>query len=188
MDLTPDDGRRVKGVNLIGLVKAFKVYRRTHPLDGVSPETLALLDERILVSSWYPLKQHLELLELAYRLLMAESPKAALDMGLAGGREIWTSAHRGVVAERKVSSALRAMGPAWATYFNFGWLEVEQLETRTARFTVRGYPDVPLVHGMTIAGWHLAAAHVAGATSATAEVVVRPWRGEGPDQVHLLHL
>ena len=188
MDSGLDDGRRVKGVNLVGLVKTFKVYRRDHALPELSPETLALFDERILVSSWYPLSQLRELLDLAYSLLLKEKPENALAMGLTGGREIWTSAHRGVVAERDLLSALRAMGPAWGTYFNFGWLEVDELDAKTVRFTVRGYPDVPVVHGMTIAGWHLAAAQVAGAPKATAEVLVRPWEGGEADQVHVVHL
>jgi hypothetical protein len=153
----------------------------------MSPETQALLDERILVSSWYPLRPHLELLDFAYRLLLDQSPQKALAIGVAGGREIWTTAHRGVVGERDVLGALRAMGPAWQTYFNFGSLEVEVLDPKVVRFTVKGYPDVPVVHGMTIAGWHLAAAQVAGAPEATVQVLEKPWEGK-PHQVHVVRL
>jgi hypothetical protein len=181
-----DDGRRVKGVNLIGLVRMCKVYRRQQPLAGLSAETLALIDERILVSSWYPLVAHLEILDFAYRHMMAASPDNAIAMGLAGGKEIWTTAHRGVVGERDSIGALRSMGPAWHAYFDFGSLDVEIVDERTARFTVKGYPDVPVSHGMTIAGWHLAAAHVTGHPKAKVEVLARPWDGADGEQVHVV--
>jgi hypothetical protein len=184
--LSRNDRRRVKGVNLVGLVRMCKVYRRQQPLAGLSPETLALIEERILVSSWYPLVQHLEILRFAYQHMMGANPDNAIAMGLAGGKEIWTTAHRGVVGERDTVRALRSMAPAWHTYFDFGSLDVSIADEHCARFTVRGYPDVPAEHGMTIAGWHLAAAHVTGHPSATVQVLERPWEHAGGEQVHVV--
>ncbi len=181
------DGRHVKGVNLLGLVKTIKVLRRQRPIDGLSPETLALLEERVLVSSWYPLQHLWELLDVTYRELLGSEPARALEIGVMGGMEVWSGTHRVFVVERGPISVLRSMGPAWSSYFDFGSLDVTLVDERCVRFTVRDYPDVPVPHGMTIAGWHLAAARVAGCPEASAEVVEAPWEGAA-DQVHLVHL
>ena len=105
---------------------------------------------------------------------------------LAGGKEIWTTAHRGVVGERDTARALFAMGPAWQTYFDFGSLAVEPVGQRAMRFRVQGYADVPVCHGMTIAGWHLAAAQVTGRPDATVEVLQRPWEGKATELMHVV--
>ena len=53
---------------------------------------------------------------------------------------------------------------------------------------LRDYADVPIYHGMTIAGWHVAVALVSGAPGATADVIERPWEGKCSTQVHVVHL
>src|SRR5512146_1244955 len=90
----PKDGRRSKGVNLVGLVKALRVYRKDHLLTELSPEAHALLNEHILASEWYPLRLHLEILGVGYRVLAGSKPENALQMGVSGGKVIWTSTHR----------------------------------------------------------------------------------------------
>jgi uncharacterized protein (TIGR02265 family) len=175
-------------VNLVGLVKALRVHRKQHPLPEMSPEADALLNEHILPSEWYPLRAHLEILGVAYRLLAGSKPENALQMGVTGGKAIWTSTHRGVVEGRDPVRALKSMPAVWRTYFDFGSLDVDVDDPTTVRFTVRDYPDVPVYHGMTIAGWHLAVALVAGAPGATVELLERPWEGRSPTQVHVVRL
>ncbi|HVU00546.1 MAG TPA: DUF2378 family protein [Polyangiaceae bacterium] len=186
--IPPRDGRKSKGVNLVGLVKALRAYRKGRPLPAMSPEAEALLGDHILASEWYPLRTHLEILEIAYRVLAGSRPENALQMGVTGGKAIWTSTHRGVLEGRNAVRALESMPAVWRTYFNFGSLDVEVTDPTTVRFTVQDYPDVPVYHGMTIAGWHLAVALVSGATDATVEIVERPWAGGTSTQVHVLHL
>jgi hypothetical protein len=177
--------RHVKGINIVGLVRALKVYRREHPLPPLSDDARALFEDRILESSWYPLEPQRELLATMYRVMCDEDPDKALLMGVIGGQQAWSGTHRGVLGSRGPMQALKSMGPAWATYFDFGSLDVEPIGEAAARFTVRGYADVPVYHGMTIAGWHLAAAQVAGSEEASVEVVERPWEG-APRQVHIV--
>jgi hypothetical protein len=182
---TPRDDRHVKGINLVGLVKLLRVYRRQKPIRGLSPGAMALLDDRILVSSWYPLQHHWELLGFMYREMLGSDPEHALAMGLAGGKETWKGTHRVFVSERGAISALNSMGPAWRSYFDFGELDVDVEDEHTVRFTVRDYADCPVAHGMTIAGWHLAAAQLAGSPKATIEVLDKPWAG-AREQVHVV--
>jgi hypothetical protein len=186
--ISPTDGRRSKGVNLIGLVKALRVHRKETPLPEMSAEARALLDDHILASAWYPLRAHLEILEVAYRVLAGSKPENAFQMGVTGGKAIWTSTHRGVIEGRDAVRALQSMPALWRTYFDFGSIDVDVLDPRTVRFTVRDYPDVPIYHGMTIAGWHLAVALISGAPASTAEILERPWEGESTTQVHVVRL
>ncbi len=181
-----DDGRHVKGVTLEQLVKTGKGLQRRMPHLRLSPRAELALQERILVSKWYPLQLNLELSALIYRELLRSNPDNALMAGVTGGTEAWSGAHRIFVAERGPREALAAMGPAWASYFDFGSLAVEAIGANAARFTIEGYPDIPVYHGMLIAGWHLAAARLSGSLDATVEVEQRPWEGAAK-QVHIVH-
>lgn len=186
--IPPKDGRRSKGVNLVGLVKALRVYRKEHPLPELSPEAHALLNEQILASEWYPFRAHLEILGAAYQVLADSKPENALQMGISGGKAIWTSTHRSAVEGREPVRALKSMPALWRTYFDFGSVDVDVVDSMTVRFTVRDYPDVPVYHGMTIAGWHTAVALVSGAPEATVEILERPWESGCRNQVHVIHL
>lgn len=179
------DGRHVKGVTLEQLVKAVKGLQRRKPQLRLTPRTEVLLQERILVSKWYPLQFNWELSAFLYREMLGSKPDNALMAGVAGGTEAWSGPHRIFVAERGPLDALRAMGPAWRSYFDFGSLVVEAIDAGTVRFTIEGYPDIPVYHGMLIAGWHLAAARLSGSPDATAEVEQRPWEG-AQKQVHVV--
>ncbi len=180
-----EDGRRVKGVTLEQLVKAVKGLQRRMPHLRLSPRTEAALQERILVSKWYPLQLNLELSAFVYRQMLGSDPNNALMAGVAGGTEAWSGAHRIFVAERGPLDALRAMAPAWGSYFDFGSLTADTIDAGTVRFTIEGYPDIPVYHGMLIAGWHTAAARLCGAHDATADVEQRPWEG-AQKQVHVV--
>jgi len=181
------DGRHVKGVTLEQLVKAVKGLQRRRPQLRLSPRTEIALQERILVSKWYPLQFNLELSAFLYREMLGGDPNNALMAGVAGGTEAWSGPHRIFVAERGPRDALRAMGRAWNSYFDFGSLAVDMLDADAVRFTIEGYPDIPVYHGMLIAGWHLAAARMSGCLDATVEVEQRPWEG-APKQVHVVRL
>ncbi len=176
----------MKGSNLIGLVKLLRGLRKTRPLQGLSPAALALLDERVLVTDWYPFEPFLEFVELTYRDLLKGSEEAALQMGIAGGREALAGVHKAFISQGDAAASLLAMKPAWRAYFDFAQLSAEKVGTNAVRFNLIDYPDVGAAHGMLIVGWHVAAARLAGSEKARAEVVLKPWTG-APHLAHCVH-
>lgn len=178
--------RKAKGVNLLGLVKLLRSHRHTQPLTGLAPELEHLVDQRILMTDWYPLEQLWGLLEFTYRNILNEDPKAAIAMGVAGGTEMWTKTHRAFLASDDPCYSLRQMKPAWHSYFNFGMLDVERVDDCTMRFRIRDYPDLPVYHGLTIGGWHVAAAQVGGWPDARLELAQGPWESDAIVQEYLV--
>lgn len=172
--------RHAKGVSLVSPAKVLNVYGRRAPLDELAPSTRAVLDQRVLISSWYPLEVLWDMLDFMYRKMLKQDPATALAAGTAGGREIWSNAHNAFVRDNPTAT-LKRMGPAWAGYFDFGSLDVQPMPGgQGVHFIVRDYDDVPEVHGMMIAGWHLAAAQLSGQEGAQLDFTALPWRGQGP--------
>lgn len=169
--------RRVKGVNVIGLVKLINGLRKKRPVRAISPAVEALLAEHVLISDWYPFEPFIELVGLVYREILARSESGARQMGVVGGQAALSDFHKQFVKLGDPMASLIAMRHTWRAYFDFGELTTEPNGTRGVRFVVSGYPDMPASHGQMIVGWHVAAAIVAGAPDAKSEVVESPWLG-----------
>jgi hypothetical protein len=179
----PESGRRAKGAGIVELVKVLRAYRRAHPIEGLGKSAEHLLDERIMTNEWYSLDAFLELLAYAYRHLLGSSEEAALQMGAAGGRALLQGPHKAFVKAGDPTGSVVALRHSWLTYYDFGNLAAELVDDRTVEFVVTGYPDVPVPHGMMIAGWAVAAAELAGARDVRCDILERPWIGD-ERQVH----
>lgn len=172
------DNRLEKGAGVLGLAKLLRAYGRTRPLAGLADETIALLQERVLVSKWYPLRLVWDMLDFTYTHMLERSPTKAIELGVAGGHEQWTGTHRILLRDEPIAGLL-GMAPSWDAYFNFGELVVEpELSKRAVVFIIQGYPDAPEAHSLTIAGWHLAAARLCGAPTAQVDLLRQPYLGD----------
>lgn len=169
--------RHAKGVSLIGLVKFLRAKQREKPLVGLSRGAEALLSQRILFTSWYPLEHLVAMLDYTYEGFLGGREAAGIAMGAAGGKEVWRSTHRALLRGGDPTRDLRVMVPAWSQYFDFGSLELTTARETELRFCVHGYEDMGPSHGTTIAGWHLAAAQLSGWSDARVQLIDRPWRG-----------
>ncbi|MDH5671095.1 MAG: hypothetical protein OEZ06_03040 [Myxococcales bacterium] len=178
--------RHVKGLSVIGLVKILKVHRRNHSLPALSAGLETLFVDRVLLTEWYPIELLWELLGLTYREMLKQDPDRLIEIGAAGSQEALSGPHRAFAGTRGILETLHVMGPVWSNYYDFGSLTVEELERGVVRFTVHDYPDIPMTHGLVLAGWHLGAARVAGAHGPRVEFVQSPWQGAAR-QVHLVH-
>ncbi len=176
--------RLTKGINLLGLVKSLNGYRYHSSIEALAPASRALLDERIIVSNWYPLERLWEMLEFTYDRMLGRDPERAVEMGRRGGVRIWGSAHRIFIRDEPLETLRVTSEHGWSGYFNFGRLDLRVIEGESAvEFVLGDYPDVPEAHGMGIIGWHIAAAQLSGAAKARGELVRAPWLGD-PEQVH----
>jgi hypothetical protein len=175
--------RRIKGVNLIGLVKLINALRKKRPVPGISPAGEALLAEHVLISDWYAFEPFIELVGVVYREILARSESGARQMGVVGGQAALSGFHKQFIKVGDPMASLIAMRHTWRTYFDFGELTTEPDGPRAVRFVVSGYPDMPASHGQLIVGWHTSAAIVAGASGAKSEIVDCPWHGG----LHLEH-
>jgi uncharacterized protein (TIGR02265 family) len=177
--------RQVKGVNLIELVKVLKIHRRDSPLDGLSSEAIALLDQRILPTEWYPLEALHEYLNFTFENVIMRNEAQVTRLGEVGAQLALTTVHRAYVRRGDPQRTAQAMVRLWSMYFDFGELVVEAEGERAARFTMRDYPDVPLVHGLMIAAWHAMSATLAGGRNVRCQWLERPWLGS-QDMVYLV--
>lgn len=160
---------------MVDLVKFTKHYEKQVSPFSLAADTRAFLSGRVVTTQWYPLAYFHDILAALDDRLWHGSEERALELGAGGG-----AAMRGLQKtygqEGPLSSVL-AMRHAWRAHYDFGVLSAETPNDSMVRFTVDGYPDMPMTHGMMTAGWGLAAARMAGASSARAEILERPWLG-----------
>jgi hypothetical protein len=178
--VSPSAARHVIGANTIDLIKLVKTLARARntPL-ALSATAQAQLDKRVGLAEWLPLEFFLELLHVVDLEIIRGDETRALELGANGGTNM-----RGVLKAYTVAgnprSTVVAMRHAWRAHFDFGRISCDDSRGSTVRFTLEEYPDVAMPHGMTTAGWGLAAARAAGAHGATVNILSRPWRQQGP--------
>jgi hypothetical protein len=169
--------RHAKGTNLIELIKALKVYRRTRAIEGLSPAAEQLLETRILLSDWYPLEPYLELLKVTFERLLGRNMERALQIGIAGSTAALQGTYRAYVQSGDPAGTVLAMRHIWRAFFDFGDLKASPEAQDTVQFVLTGYLDVPSWHATMIAAWSVAAARLAGSSRAHTSIVEAPWDG-----------
>lgn len=173
-----DKERHVKGTAFVDLIKFLKNRRKIAPLPSMSPAAEALLDTRILVSSWYPLATFIDLLNATDQIYIKGSENTALEMGVAAGLNHLNGAHTAYTSSGDPQASVLSMRHAWRAHADFGDLSAEAVDPDTVVFTLKNYKDGKMVHSMMTAGWGIAAARFTGAKSSRAEIVERPWKGD----------
>jgi hypothetical protein len=168
--------RQIAGNALIDLIKFIKNYEKEVRALPLGAEARGLVAERVVVAQWYSLAAFHDILGALDRAVLRGNEQRTLEMGAAGGAAMRGLQHAYVVEREPLNSVL-AMRHAWRAHYNFGALSAEATGDATVTFTVTGYPDMPMSHGLLTAGWGLAAARVAGSPAARVEVLERPWQG-----------
>jgi serine/threonine protein kinase len=166
-------GRHAKGVNLIELAKLLRIARREGSLPELEADDRALLEERVLVSSWYPIETFWRLLELAYQHVLKGSDAQAILLGKSGAEAVMAGVHSAYIKSRFIKT-LRSIERGWSAYFDFG-STLATYEDGIVRITIRGYPDIPRVHALTTLGWYSATLALAGAVPRTERLTGEPW-------------
>lgn len=171
--------RRAKGVNLIDLVKLLRNARREGKLEGLDAEDAALLDERVLVSSWYPIERFWRVLTLAHERVLGGSERQTIELGRAGAEQVVAAGvHSVFLSGNDFDRVLRGFARGWSSYFDFGSVEITR-DDDLVRITIHGYPDIPRSHALTTLGWYERSLQLTGAEVRSAKLAAGPWSGAG---------
>src|SRR5947209_7556165 len=115
---------KVKGTNMLSAVKALRMAREQ--ARAVLPPSLhRYLDERILVSSWYPESDLMGLLSALGKLMPAGGGDPFLFMGRTTAREHLGGIYNAHVRPGDVERTLRSGTTLWRNYHDTGVLSVE---------------------------------------------------------------
>lgn len=165
--------RRAKGVNLIELVKLLRIEHRAGNLGELSPEDAELLDERILVSSWYPIEQFWRVLELAHDRVLGRSETKTIELGRLGARRVMSGVHSAFVQHDDLARGIKSFERGWDNYFDFGSVDC-RLDAEGVRIVILGYPDMPRCHALTTLGWYQVALEMLGFEASRATIASGP--------------
>lgn len=127
----------VKGANVLAAVKMLRANRE-RAVALLPRELHRYLDERILVSSWYPEADQLELLR-AVSFLLPGTPDPWVSIGRIAARDDLKDLYRRMVKPGDLKETLRASSAMWRTFHDTGELKIVLEEPTRALATVRGY-------------------------------------------------
>ena len=168
--------RHTKGVNVIDFVRVLKTLHKSGQLRDIDAVEAKYLNERILVSSWYPFEDFRALMHRVHRA-MGGTHETADKMGEHGAQAALTGVHKIFLREGDAAGTAKAIGRIWEGQFDFGRAHVTDLPNG---FSVRfdDYPDVDRVHGHLLVGSIRKALELARGTPGTVELHAAPWRGD----------
>jgi hypothetical protein len=127
----------VKGSNVLSAVKMLRAHRER--ATRLLPRHLHhYLDERIIVSSWYPEEDQLGLLR-AVSFLLPGSPDPWMVMGQTAARGDLKKMYRHVVSAGNIAETARAATTLWQSFHDTGELTIAVEEPGRGLATVRGY-------------------------------------------------
>lgn len=166
--------RRVKGTDVAGPVRLLRKMRQRGEHPALSADAAALVAQRILPASWYPMETFRELLGVVHRQWFDGNDRGALEIGRIGAKETLAGLQAPYVADGDPVRTLAALERIWRAHYDFGrvWTEIEPT---AAMFRLAGYPDMPRWHGLIIAGWVVGAIEMAGGRDVRIELRGGPW-------------
>ena len=129
---------KVKGTNMLSAVKALRMVRE-QARATLAPRLHHYLEERILVSSWYPELDLMGLLSALGKLLPAGGGDPFVFMGRTTAREHLAGIYRGHVRTGDVERTLRSGATLWRNYHDTGTLTVELDTPRQALIRLRDF-------------------------------------------------
>jgi hypothetical protein len=131
---------RIKGINVVNAVKVLRVQRER--ARSILPAHLhSYLDERILVSSWYPEEDQLGLLR-ALASLMPRAPDPYVTMGRGTARSDLTGIYRNQFRAGDVAGTLVFAGALWRNAHDTGEMTTEVQGTGAVTVRLSNYGAV----------------------------------------------
>jgi hypothetical protein len=151
----------VKGTNLLTAVKALRTSR--DQARRVLPESLHhYLDDRILVSSWYPESDLLGLLRALGAMLPA-APDPFAFMGRHTAREHLSGIYRNHIRGSELERTLSSAAALWRNYHDTGDMSAEEEAPRRWILRLDGFAAPSREFCRLLAGYFRELAEVAGA-------------------------
>lgn len=133
---------KIKGSGIVLLVKALRA-QRDRAAEVLAPRLRAYLEERVLVSSWYPEEDYVELLRGLRKIMHEGDPRAYEAMGAVSARVDLTGLYKHQLHEGDPAKTLRRGVQVWPSYHDTGRMELslqdEPGSTRRATLDLAGY-------------------------------------------------
>jgi len=128
---------KVKGVNMLTAVKALRIDRER--ARAVLPPSLhRYLEERVLVSTWYPETDLLGLL-VALGAILPAAPDPFAFMGRHTAHEHLSGIYRGHLRPGQLEQMLAGAGPLWRNYHDTGDMSATIEAPQRARLQLAGF-------------------------------------------------
>jgi hypothetical protein len=162
---------------MVLLVKMLRAARKAGRLENVDDDVVRLLDERVIITSWYPFEHFIKLLIVAHQRIGDGSDEAARKMGDMAAAEMLLGVHKSFLSPGDPLRTLVALERVWGRYFDFGTLVVHR-EVSGARVVIANYEDMMQTHGNLLVGWARTAVSMSGADVNVAAVRRAPWNGD----------
>ena len=137
------EGRRARGATFLEAVKALKHAMRSGLQLALSGDEREWLDERVLVSSWYPFEYFEWVTRLLHERVLGGSDRGAIKMGRLAADALLTGIHSRFVYPGDVPRTFRSAPNAWSRYFDFGEVVIEMLGPKEVQVCVEGYAFAP---------------------------------------------
>ena len=158
---------KVKGTNMLSAVKALRMAREQ--ARAVLPPALHhYLEERILVSSWYPELDLMGLLAALGTLLPAGGGDPFVFMGRTTAREHLAGIYRGHVRAGDLERTLRSGTALWRNYHDTGALTAELESPQQAIVRLRDFAATSREFCRILTGYFTELVEQAGGKSVTA--------------------
>jgi hypothetical protein len=131
---------RIKGTNVVNAVKMLRTQRE-RALAGLPAHLHSYLDERILVSSWYPEEDQLGLLR-ALASFMPRAPDPYVTMGRGTARSDLTGIYKNQFRAGDVARTLSFAGALWRNAHDSGEMTTEVEGASAVAVRLRNYGAV----------------------------------------------
>jgi hypothetical protein len=172
---------KIKGIALIGIVKALRALRKGS--EAKLPAVLLYyLDERIIVSEWYPEEDYRVLLLTLGELIADKVPGNVWEfLGEEGARAQFGATYAPVVVKGDPVRTLKRAPMTWALYHDTGRVKIDVDDAhRAARVELHGYPIACRRICSSTTGYLRQLLIQSGTRTATVEMIACPRPEEGP--------
>jgi hypothetical protein len=156
---------KAKGTTLVNAVKALRLKKEE--ARRFLPERLhGYLEGRVLVSSWYPEEDLLEILRALARVLPSPGIDIFEFMGRVSARTDLGGVYAPLLREGDPGGTLRRGVVVWRSYHDTGKHEVVEAREDFAAFTLSGFDHPSREICGTIVGWNHELVTLAGGKDA----------------------
>jgi hypothetical protein len=134
---------RIKGSATVTAVMALRKWDKERARQLLPPHLHHYLEDRILLSAWYPETDHLELIRALDKISREKNPELQDDPLEIGGRMLarhnFSGVYSHLISPGDPETTLRHAAAMWQSYHDTGLCSVLVIGPRRVRLEVRNY-------------------------------------------------
>lgn len=176
---------QVKGAQLVNTLKALRTQRE-RAQRHLPPELHHYLEERVMVSSWYPETDYKKLLHALGRVLEGQvKGNVWRFIGESGAKNDTQGAYATTVRLGDPAATLQMIARAWSLHHDAGRVVVKPDGPRSALIELHDYAVIDAKLAEINAGYACGLLRAAGARGVEARVLGAPPSEEGPTVIEV---